>query len=41
LSASKYVGNFIATFKDYPPRMKAESFSLGDTMDALSKPTNN
>jgi len=41
LPASKYVGNFIATFKDYPPRMKAASFSLGDTMDALSKPTNN
>jgi len=41
LPASQYVGNFIATFKDYPPRMKAASFSLGDTMDALSKPTNN
>jgi len=41
LPASQYVGNFIATFKDFPPRMKAASFSLGDTMDALSKPTNN
>jgi arylsulfatase len=41
LPAAQYVGNFIATFKDYPPRMKAASFSLGDTMDALSKPTNN
>ena len=40
LPASQYVGNFIATFKDYPPRMKAASFSLGDTMDALKTPVN-
>jgi len=41
LPATEYVGNFIATFKDYPPRMKAASFNLGDTMDALTEPTSN
>lgn len=41
LPASEYVGNFIATFKEYPPRMKAASFNLGDTMDKLKTPTNN
>ncbi len=41
LPAAEYVGNFIATFKEYPPRMKAASFNLGDTMDALKTPTNN
>ncbi len=37
LPASEYVGKFIATFKEYPPRMKAASFNLGDTMKALEK----
>jgi arylsulfatase len=37
LPASEYVGQFIATFKEYPPRMKAASFNLGDTMKALEK----
>ncbi|MDW5290906.1 arylsulfatase [Formosa sp. PL04] len=35
LPASDYVGQFIATFKEYPPRMKAASFNLGDTMESL------
>lgn len=35
LPAAEYVGDFIGTFKEYPPRMKAASFNLGDTMDAL------
>ena len=26
--AQAYVGKFLATFKDYPPRQKAASFSL-------------
>ena len=38
LPSSEYVGNFIKTFKDYPPRMKAASFNLGDTMDQLTTP---
>ena len=41
LPASGYVGRFISTFKDYPPRMEAASFSLGDTMDALKTPVSN
>ncbi len=40
LPSSEYVGNFIATFKDYPPRMKAASFNLGDTMEKLTTPIN-
>jgi hypothetical protein len=30
-----YVGKFLETFKDYPPRMKAASFSLDRVMDQL------
>ncbi|MFT7189250.1 MAG: arylsulfatase A-like enzyme, partial [Sediminicola sp.] len=37
LPAADYVGQFIATFKEYPPRMKAASFNLGDTMKALQE----
>lgn len=39
--AQTYVGNFLATFKDYPPRQKAGSFSLDKVMDKLSQSTNN
>ena len=35
LPAQAYVGNFIETFKEFPPRMKAASFNLGDTMEKL------
>jgi arylsulfatase len=35
--AQAYVGNFLATFKDYPPRQKAASFSLDDVMKKLSE----
>ena len=35
LPATEYVGKFIGTFKEYPPRMKAASFNLGDTLKAL------
>jgi len=41
LPAAAYVGDFIKTFKVYPPRMKAASFSLGDTMNALKTPVSN
>jgi arylsulfatase len=41
LPATAYVGNFISTFKEFPPRMKAASFNLGDTMDALKTPISN
>ena len=36
--AQKYVGEFLATFKEYPPRQKAASFSLDQVMETLSAP---
>lgn len=35
--AQNYVGNFLTTFKDYPPRQKAASFSLDQVMEKLSE----
>ena len=34
--AQAYVGKFLATFQEYPPRQKAASFSLDDVMEKLS-----
>ena len=39
--AQAYVGQFLATFQDYPPRQKAASFSLEQVMDKLAEPTGN
>ncbi|MFC2107073.1 arylsulfatase [Bacteroidota bacterium] len=39
--AQDIVGEFLMTFKDYPPRMKAASFSLDKVMEKLSTPTSN
>jgi len=36
--AQVYVGNFIATFKEFPPRQKAASFSLDQVMEKLESP---
>jgi hypothetical protein len=36
--AQVYVGNFLATFKEYPPRMKAASFSLDQVMEQMMSP---
>ncbi len=36
LPAQAYVGKFLQTFKDYPPRQKAASFNLDQVMDKLS-----
>jgi arylsulfatase len=36
--AQEYVGQFLATFKDYPPRQKAASFSLDQVMEKLTAP---
>ncbi|MDF3129742.1 arylsulfatase [Kiritimatiellaeota bacterium B1221] len=36
--AQDYVANFMATFKEYPPRQKAASFSLDQVMEALQQP---
>jgi arylsulfatase len=35
--AQAYVGQFLATFKDYPPRQKAASFSLDKVMEQLEE----
>jgi arylsulfatase len=36
--AQAYVAQFLATFKDYPPRQKAASFSIDQALDKLSEP---
>ena len=33
--AQQYVGQFLATFKEFPPSQKAGSFSLDDVVKAL------
>ncbi|MGV6826700.1 MAG: arylsulfatase [bacterium] len=35
--AQAYVGDFLKTFREYPPRMKAASFSLDKVMEMLSE----
>jgi hypothetical protein len=37
--AQDYVGKFIATLKDYPPRQKAASFNLDEVMKEVAEPT--
>jgi arylsulfatase len=39
--AQDYVAQFLATFKDYPPRQKAASFSLDQVMEKLTTPAGN
>ena len=36
--AQAYVGQFLATFKDYPPRQKAASFTVDQALEKLSTP---
>jgi arylsulfatase len=36
--AQAYVGQFLATFKEFPPRQKAASFSLDQVMEKLQTP---
>ena len=36
--AQDYVGQFLMTFKEYPPRQKAASFSLDQVMEKLQAP---
>jgi arylsulfatase len=36
--AQAYVGRFLATFKEFPPRQKAASFSLDQVMEQLKTP---
>jgi len=35
--AQSYVGNFIATFKDFPPRQSAASFNLDDVLKKMQE----
>jgi arylsulfatase len=39
--AQTYVGQFLQTFQEYPPRMKAASFSLEKVMEQMLTPTSN
>jgi len=41
LPATDYVGKFLGTFKEYPPRMKAETFNLEQVMEKLTDPIGN
>nr|WP_294501987.1 arylsulfatase [uncultured Rhodopila sp.] len=36
--AQAYVGQFLATFQEYPPRQKAASFSIRQVLDKLAEP---
>ena len=36
--AQTYVGRFLATFKEFPPRQKAASFSLDQVMEMMKIP---
>lgn len=38
MPAQTYVANFLMTFKDYPPRQKAASFSIDQVIDKLAPP---
>jgi arylsulfatase len=35
--AQDYVGQFLATLKDYPPRQKAATFNLDEIMESLKQ----
>jgi arylsulfatase len=36
--AASYVGGWLQSFREFPPRMKPGSFSLDRVMEAVSKP---
>ena len=38
MPAQDYVGKFLYTLKDYPPRQKAAGFNLDDVMQKLKEP---
>jgi len=39
--AQVFVADFLATFKEFPPRQTAASFSLDKVMETMTTPTNN
>ncbi len=38
MPAQSLVGQFLATFRDYPPRQKAASFTIQQILDKMSQP---
>ena len=38
LPAQNYVGKFLTSFKDYPPRQRPASFSIDQVMERLKGP---
>ena len=38
MPAQAYVGKFLATFKEYPPRQKAASFTIDEVLQMLQQP---
>jgi arylsulfatase len=38
MPAQSAVGQFLETFKEFPPRQKAASFSVDQVMEKLSEP---
>ena len=38
MAAQPYVGNFLKTFQEFPPRQEAGSFNLDNVMDQLTRP---
>ncbi len=38
IPAQTYVGQFLASFKEYPPRQKAASFTIDQVMESLTPP---
>ncbi|MCF8064052.1 MAG: arylsulfatase, partial [Desulfarculaceae bacterium] len=38
IPAQQYVGKFLATFKEFPPRQKAASFTIDQVMETLKTP---
>jgi len=39
LPAQSYVGKFLQSFKEFPPRQKAASFTIDQVMQSLQTPT--
>jgi arylsulfatase len=39
--AGAYVGQWLQSFRDFPPRQKPGSFNLDRVMEAVSRPQNN
>lgn len=37
MGGKEYVGQFLSSFKEFPPRQKAASFNLSDVMDKMSE----